>query len=66
MCLDMDSNNGNKVEVYTCFGAEWQQWLQEGDTIRNGLNDGCLDIRSEDDAFVSDCNASNTQTWSLN
>ena len=22
----MDSNNGNKVEVYTCFGAAWQQW----------------------------------------
>ena len=61
----MDSNNSNKVEVYTCFGAVWQQWRQEGDIIRNGLNDGCLDIRNGDDAFVSDCNASNNQKWNI-
>ena len=65
MCLDMDGNNSNKVEVYTCFGAAWQQWRQEGDTIRNGLNDGCLDIRNGDDAFVSDCNGSNNQKWNF-
>ena len=65
MCLDMDSNNGNKVEVYTCFGADWQQWRQQGDNIRNGLNDGCLDIKSGDNAFVSNCNASNNQKWNL-
>ena len=66
MCLDMDGNNGNKVTVYSCSYAAWQQWWRgEGDTIRNGLNNGCLDIRNGDDAFVSDCNASNHQKWLL-
>lgn len=64
-CLDMDGNNNNKVEVYHCFGAEWQHWYQEGDTIRNSLNDDCLDIRDGYDAFVADCNASMRQNWSL-
>jgi len=64
-CLDMDGNNNNKVEVYHCFGAEWQHWYQEGDTIRNNLNDECLDIRDGYDAFVSNCNGSNRQNWKL-
>ena len=65
MCLDMDGNNSNKVEVYSCFGAVWQQWSREGDNIKNGLNGGCLDIRNGDDAFVSECNGSSRQKWSL-
>jgi len=65
MCLDMDANNNNKVEVYSCFGAEWQTWYQQDNNIKNGLNDQCLDIRDGFDAFVSECNGSNLQNWQL-
>ena len=45
-CLDMDANNENAVEVYSCSGAEWQKWEVNGDYIVNKHTGLCLDIKN--------------------
>ena len=45
-CLDMDANNENAVEVYSCSGVEWQTWDVNGETIVNKRTGLCLDIKN--------------------
>ena len=64
----MDRNNNNEVELYSCFGAEWQRWeMSENNRITNALNGQCLDIRDGNDypdVYVSQCDdSSNSQGW---
>ena len=63
----MDRNNNNEVELYSCFGAEWQKWeMDENNRIINALNGQCLDIRDGNgypDVYVSQCDGSNSQGW---
>ena len=63
-CLDMDRNNNNEVELYSCFGAEWQRWTMDEGRIINAVNGQCLDIRDgSSDVYVSGCDGSNSQSW---
>ena len=63
-CLDMDRNNNNEVELYSCFGAEWQRWTMDDGRIINAVNGECLDIRDgSSDVYVSGCDDSNSQSW---
>ena len=63
-CLDMDRNNNNEVELYSCFGAEWQRWTMDDGRIINAVNGQCLDIRDgSSDVYVSGCDGSNSQSW---
>ena len=64
----MDRNNDNEVELYSCFGAEWQRWeMDENNRIINALNGQCLDIRDGNgypDVYVSQCDdGSSSQSW---
>ena len=62
----MDRNNNNEVELYSCFGAEWQKWSMDDNRIINALNGQCLDIRDgNDDVYVSKCDDSTTQSWTF-
>jgi len=64
MCLDMDANNNNLVEVYSCFGAEWQNWDRVGDTIVNAANGECLALDGSN-AVVRGCDGSDGQNWDM-
>ena len=60
----VDANNNNLVEVYSCFGAEWQNWDRVGDTIVNAANGECLDIEGSN-AVVRGCDGSDSQNWDM-
>ena len=59
-----DGNNNNLVEVYSCFGAEWQNWDRVGDTIVNAANGECLDVEGSN-AVVRGCDGSDSQNWDM-
>ena len=65
----MDRNNDNEVELYSCFGAEWQRWEMPGnDIIVNAVNGQCLDTRDGNgypDVYVRECDGSSSQNWSF-
>jgi len=69
-CLDMDANNENAVEVYSCSGVEWQKWEVQGDYIINKGTGRCLDIKNCPDGCESgadvwgyDCINGENQKW---
>ena len=63
----MDRNNNNEVELYSCFGAEWQRWeMDDNNRIINALNGQCLNIMDGNeypDVYVSQCDGLNPQNW---
>ena len=52
------------MEVYSCFGAEWQNWNRVGDTIVNAANGECLDLDGSN-AVVRGCDGSDSQNWDM-
>ena len=62
--LPSDANNNNLVEVYSCFGAEWQNWSRVGDTIVNAANGECLALDGSN-AVVRGCDGSDGQNWDM-
>ena len=60
----MDGNNGNKVTLYSCFGAKWQKWTKDGENIKNNKNGQCLGLDENGyGVYVTECNGSNSQKW---
>ena len=52
------------MEVYSCFGAEWQNWDRVGDTIVNAANGECLALDGSN-AVVRGCDGSDGQNWDM-
>jgi hypothetical protein len=70
LCLDIPNNHrkdGVQLQVWTCSGAEQQQWLYENGSIKTRDGSRCVDLRSEDMLTVQlwACNESPNQQWVL-
>jgi hypothetical protein len=68
-CLDVDTGNGVKVQVWKCTGAPEQRWFFRGSELVNQLNGKCLEVASAAIHTVgaivraSECNKQPAQQW---
>ena len=68
-CLDADSSNGDRVQVYSYTGASNQNWaVTAAGAVVNGKNSKCLDVygfgtADGTDVWTYTCSGTSNQKW---
>ena len=59
-----DGSNDYLVVVYSCSGAQWQDWQRKGDTVYNAGHGKCVTIVGSE-AKGRACDGSDIQKWDM-